>query len=256
MAKLRFLQRADAEQSWAITALRGSRASNFERMQPLASAQSRASTGRDASTWPGMLLGLKGDRVAMNSSVETRYPFLDEEVFDFLARIHPRWKMRGLQRQVILRLLAERYLPHRGRLAQEGDVPGPARQLLPAPGPPYVDQLLSEESLKKTGYFNVEAVRHWLRIMQEGRLRFTAALLGRAGPGRRGHDAALASHVRRQLAGGDSRRLAAAGGCRVDQRDGSKNIALAKKLKNWFSLDGFGWSVRSLQRRESSAHPA
>ena len=30
---------------------------------------------------PGLLLASKGDRVAMNSSVETRYPFLDEEVF-------------------------------------------------------------------------------------------------------------------------------------------------------------------------------
>src|SRR5690349_16292095 len=27
--------------------------------------------------------------------------------------------------------------------------------------PPFVDQLLSEESLRKTGYFEPEAVRHW-----------------------------------------------------------------------------------------------
>ena len=38
---------------------------------------------------PGLLLNAKGDRVAMHSSVETRYPFLDEEVFSFLARIDP-----------------------------------------------------------------------------------------------------------------------------------------------------------------------
>src|SRR5262249_40832165 len=40
---------------------------------------------------PGLLLNAKGDRVAMHSSVETRYPFLDEDVFSFLARLHPRW---------------------------------------------------------------------------------------------------------------------------------------------------------------------
>ena len=28
--------------------------------------------------------------------------------------------------------------------------------------PRYIDQLLSEESLKKTGYFDVQGVRHWL----------------------------------------------------------------------------------------------
>src|SRR5262249_32958168 len=32
---------------------------------------------------PGLLLASKGDRVAMNSSVEARYPFLDEDVFPF-----------------------------------------------------------------------------------------------------------------------------------------------------------------------------
>ncbi|HEV3204515.1 MAG TPA: asparagine synthase (glutamine-hydrolyzing), partial [Gemmataceae bacterium] len=46
---------------------------------------------------PGLLLASKGDRVAMNSSVETRYPFLDEEVFAFLARLHPRWKLHGFK---------------------------------------------------------------------------------------------------------------------------------------------------------------
>src|SRR5262249_11690170 len=45
---------------------------------------------------PGLLLMAKGDRVAMHSSVETRYPFLDEDVFAFLARVHPRWKLHGL----------------------------------------------------------------------------------------------------------------------------------------------------------------
>src|SRR4029078_12340481 len=61
---------------------------------------------------PGHLLSLKGDRVAMNSSVETRYPFLDEDVFAFLARLHQRWKLRGFQNKYILRRLGERYLPN------------------------------------------------------------------------------------------------------------------------------------------------
>src|SRR4029079_5491793 len=56
---------------------------------------------------PGLLLSSKGDRVAMNSSVETRYPFLDECVCDFLARLHPSWKMHGLRDKLILRLLGQ-----------------------------------------------------------------------------------------------------------------------------------------------------
>ena len=71
----------------------------------------RARTGRARIHLPGHLLSLKGDRAAMNSSVETRYPFLDEEVFAFLAGLHPRWKLRGFRDKYILRLLGERYLP-------------------------------------------------------------------------------------------------------------------------------------------------
>src|SRR5207302_1843208 len=62
----------------------------------------------------GLLMNAKGDRVAMHSSVETRYPFLDEEVFDFLAKLHPRWKMRGFTDKYILRRVAERVLLEMG----------------------------------------------------------------------------------------------------------------------------------------------
>jgi asparagine synthase (glutamine-hydrolysing) len=33
--------------------------------------------------------------------------------------------------------------------------------------PPFVDQLLSEESLNKTGYFDARAVAHWRRAYKE-----------------------------------------------------------------------------------------
>src|SRR6202030_1229439 len=62
-------------------------------------------------TLAGHLLQAKGDRVAMHSSVEVRYPFLDEEVFDFLARLHPHWKLHGFRDKHLLRLLAERWVP-------------------------------------------------------------------------------------------------------------------------------------------------
>jgi asparagine synthase (glutamine-hydrolysing) len=36
--------------------------------------------------------------------------------------------------------------------------------------PPYVDQLLSEESLRKAGYFDVAAVQRWVAAHKSGRL--------------------------------------------------------------------------------------
>jgi asparagine synthase (glutamine-hydrolysing) len=112
-------------------------------------------------TLAGLLLQAKGDRVAMNSSVEVRYPFLDEDVGDFLRKLHPDWKLRGFKDKYILRKLAERWLPEsvysRGKVIFRA----PLDSFHLEPEPPYVKQLLSEESLKKTGYFDPEGVRKW-----------------------------------------------------------------------------------------------
>ncbi len=120
---------------------------------------------------PGHLLSLKGDRVAMNSSVETRYPFLDENVFNFLARIHPRWKLRGFKDKYLLRLLCERYLPKEVAWRPKGMFRAPLDSFFDHEVPAFVEQLLSDESLKKTGYFNVEAVQYWRKLSRNRQLR-------------------------------------------------------------------------------------
>jgi asparagine synthase (glutamine-hydrolysing) len=114
----------------------------------------------------GLLLNAKGDRVAMNSSVETRYPFLDEDVCDFLARLHPSYKMRRFTDKYALRLVAERCLPREIAWRRKVMFRAPLDSFHLENAPPFVDQLLSEESLRKTGYFDVQAVTHWRHAYQ------------------------------------------------------------------------------------------
>jgi len=124
-------------------------------------------------TLAGLLLQAKGDRVAMHSSVEVRYPFLDEDVFSFLARLDPRWKLRGLRDKHLLRLLAERWLPPSVYQRRKVIFRAPLDSFHMDPEPPFVGQLLSEESLRRTGYFDVAAVHHWrtaFRQMKPGSL--------------------------------------------------------------------------------------
>ena len=97
----------------------------------------------------------------MNSSVEVRYPFLDEEVFDFASKLHPDWKLRGLRDKHLLRLVAERWLPREIARRQKVIFRAPLDSFHLDPEPKFVAELLSEESLRRTGYFDVEAVRHW-----------------------------------------------------------------------------------------------
>ncbi len=59
----------------------------------------------------GLLMISKGDRIAMHSSVEGRYPFLDEDVVAFCATIAPEYKLRGNTEKWLLRQVAARTLP-------------------------------------------------------------------------------------------------------------------------------------------------
>jgi asparagine synthase (glutamine-hydrolysing) len=120
----------------------------------------------------GHLLNAKGDRVAMNSSVETRYPFLDEAVFDFLARVPPGLKLRRLRDKYLLRLLGQRYLPHEVAWRPKGMFRAPLDSFFDHQVPAFVDQLLSEESLRRAGYFNAQAVRFWAEQVRHKRLDF------------------------------------------------------------------------------------
>jgi asparagine synthase (glutamine-hydrolysing) len=132
---------------------------------------------------PGLLLAAKGDRVAMNSSVETRYPFLDEEVFAFLAPLHPVWKMRDLRDKLIQRYLAARWLPHSVAWRRKGMFRAPLDGFH-MDVPTFADQLLSPDSLRKTGYFDAAAVAQWrsaFRKMPAGSNQRTMVEMGLAG---------------------------------------------------------------------------
>ncbi len=139
----------------------------------------------------GLLMISKGDRIAMNASVETRYPFLDDDVIAFCAGIAPEYKLRGRTEKWILRQAAARILPERiarrpktmFRASMSGTFLGPHR-------PAWVDQLLSVESLRATGYFDPEAV-----IRQRG----WQARIPRITPARFVFDVALTCVVSTQL---------------------------------------------------------
>ena len=130
---------------------------------------------------PGHLMSSKGDRVAMHSSVEARYPFLDEDVLAYTAGLHPRWKLRGLLRdKFVERKVAQRWLPK--------EVAWRRKQMFRAPMDAWVgegargegrgasgrtdgwvDQVLSPESLRRAGYFDPAAVAAARRKL--GRMR-------------------------------------------------------------------------------------
>ena len=133
---------------------------------------------------PGHLLLGKGDRVSMGASVEARYPFLDEDLVTFASTLSPSYKLRFFREKWLLRKLAERTLPPRiaGR-------PKSMFRAYRAPiffsgeRPAWVDELLSEASLRATGLFDPKAVaqeiehQRALPVVTPRRVTFDATLM-------------------------------------------------------------------------------
>lgn len=116
----------------------------------------------------GMLLTHKGDRVAMSNSVETRYPYLDEDVIALMSRLNPKLKLNGLKDKYVLRRAAERVLPQEVAWRPKAMFRAPLAESFFTSGASYVDELLSESSLKATGYFDVASVRNEIRRLKAG----------------------------------------------------------------------------------------
>src|SRR5262249_26794722 len=108
----------------------------------------------------------------------------DEAVFDYLAPLHPRWKLRRLTDKYLLRRLAERWLPKDIAWRRKAMFRAPFDSFHSANVPPFVDQLLGEEALAKTGYFDAAAVAAWrrrfktLRAGSLGRISVEMGLVG------------------------------------------------------------------------------
>jgi len=129
----------------------------------------------------GMLLSSKGDRACMNASVEMRHPFLDEDLFDFCAKLQTRWKLRGLRDKFLLRTVADKWLPKTMSRRRKAMFLTPWESLCPSGSqggtPTYVEELLSEDSLSRAGYFDPRNVTRWrseVRNLRRGSLLRTS----------------------------------------------------------------------------------
>lgn len=113
------------------------------------------------------------DRMSMASSLEARVPYLDRALVEFAFRdVPPAMKLRGRVRPVTKYAL---------RRAMRGVVPGEVlRQPKAGFGAPHdrwlahdlremVDDLLSEDQVRRRGYFRPAAVRALIREQREGK---------------------------------------------------------------------------------------
>lgn len=115
------------------------------------------------------LLSSQGDRVGMAHSVEGRFPFLDYRVVEFCGRLTGRLKLRTLRDKWLLRRLGCDLVPEEIWNRPKKPYRAPIhRSFFHAHTPPYVRDLLSEQSLRASGMFNPHAVSKLVGKVRQG----------------------------------------------------------------------------------------
>ena len=99
------------------------------------------------------------DRASMASSVEVRVPFIDKEVIEVAMRISGGLKYRKRESKYILKKVAEKYLPKDIIYRPKASFGAPIRSWISGALKDIVDDILSEENIKKRGLFDSGYVR-------------------------------------------------------------------------------------------------
>ncbi len=122
----------------------------------------------EATTFmPMYLLSSQGDRMGMAHAVEGRYPFLDQQIIQWVNQLPTKMKIRHLQGEKdILKQIAHGLIPdailQRPKQPYRAPIQGTFSQQLPA----YASELLSAEALQASGYFAADKVGQLLRRIQ------------------------------------------------------------------------------------------
>ncbi len=114
----------------------------------------------------GYLLSSQGDRMGMANSVEGRYPFLDHNVIEFLAKLPSGFKLNGLNEKYLLKRLVRDKLPPNVVNRPKQAYRAPIAYSLTHPS---LQSFLTETSVKQAGVFDSAKVQILLSKFKAGK---------------------------------------------------------------------------------------
>jgi asparagine synthase (glutamine-hydrolysing) len=109
------------------------------------------------------------DKLSAATSMEARLPFLDNEVIDFMSRVPPGLKLKGMTTKYLLKRALKDTLPSFILNRRKAGFGAPIRTWLRRDLREMVDDILSVETLKSRGYFKPEAIRKLIDNDREGK---------------------------------------------------------------------------------------
>jgi asparagine synthase (glutamine-hydrolysing) len=107
---------------------------------------------------------VKSDRMSMAHALEVRVPILDHRIVEFAAGMPAKYKLKGLTTKWALRELMKGRLPEEILSGAKKGFSPPIPGWIAGPLRPFMEEVLSPESVGKSGLLNPEAVS---RLMEE-----------------------------------------------------------------------------------------
>jgi len=123
----------------------------------------------DLKTFLPCLNLMTTDKTSMAANLEVRVPFLNREMIEMAARMPPRLKLRGLKRKYILKRALGSTLPSDVIWRKKAGFGAPIRSWLRGPLRPLINDLLSEETIKRRGIFRPKEVKRVIDANFSGR---------------------------------------------------------------------------------------
>lgn len=112
------------------------------------------------------------DKTSMAANLEVRVPFLNHELVSLSEKIPSNLKIKGIKRKYILKKAVESVLPKEVIWRKKAGFSAPIRSWLRTSLKPMIDDLLSEQTIKKRGLFDFREVRRIIELNQSGKEDF------------------------------------------------------------------------------------
>ena len=109
------------------------------------------------------------DKTSMAANLEVRVPFLNRELVELSQKIPTNLKINGIKRKYILKKAAESLLPKEVIWRKKAGFSAPIRSWIRTSLRPMIEDLLSEETIKRRGLFDANEVRRIIELNHSGK---------------------------------------------------------------------------------------
>jgi asparagine synthase (glutamine-hydrolysing) len=113
---------------------------------------------------------VKSDRMSMGASIEARVPFLDHKLVEFAASLPRSLKVTPLHSKIVLKRLAERYIPQQTVYRRKVGFTVPLTRWFVGPWRGLLDDVLLSERCLDRGYYDADVVRGIVSHHVQGRV--------------------------------------------------------------------------------------